>query len=97
MFGFGGYTAVEDKKYNTALLPRSKNLNRIMVNSGIKNKLTNIVSERAKEKLKKVFFQENDLPTLNVDDRKYLLSVFKTDIEKTSQLINRDLSHWYKY
>ncbi len=84
----------DKKKYNTASLPKSKNLNRLIVNTGIKQKLSGIFSDRAKEKLKGVFFQENEVPSLGKEDRKYLQRIFKSDIEKTSQLIGRDLSHW---
>lgn len=94
--GVEEFNSVDDKKYNTALLPRSKNLNKLMVNSGIKNRISNLVNERAKEKLKKMFFQEHYVPDLNSDDRQYLQELFHDDVEKTSKLIQRDLSHWLK-
>ncbi len=92
--GIEKFNDFDKKKYNRASLPKSKNLNSLMVNTGIKQKLAALFGERTKEKLKGVFFQENEVPELGKEDRKYLQRLFKSDIEQTSQIIGRDLSRW---
>lgn len=89
-------SSVEDKKHNAALMPKSKNFNRLMVNTGFKSKVSDILNEKAKDKLRRIFFQDKKIPKLSKEDRAYLQDIFRADIIKTSQLINRDLSHWLK-
>ncbi|HKK57920.1 MAG TPA: sulfotransferase [Salinivirga sp.] len=94
--GIDKFSDIENKKHNAALMPKSKNLNRLMVNTGFKSKVSNILGEKAKDKLRQIFFQDDKIPKLSRQDRSYLQGLFKEDIQKTSELINRDLSHWLK-
>jgi hypothetical protein len=89
-------SCIDKKKHNAALMPKSKNLNRMLVNSGVKNKMSSILNEKTKDRLRQLFFQNSNIPKLNKEDRKYLNSYFKDDIEKTSALIQMDLSDWLK-
>jgi hypothetical protein len=82
------------ERYNQAKVPRFKHINKWFTESGLKNKLLKVLPEQQKEKLKKHFFSEPDEKIITPDDKAFLQSVYRSDIEKTGRLINRDLSHW---
>lgn len=82
--------------YNQARIPRFKLLNKLMTESGVKNLLKKQLPGKVREKLKERFFSENEEFNVTKKDMEFLKSIYREDIEKTSRLINRDLSAWLK-
>ncbi len=84
------------KEHNKAMLPKSSAVTLMMKQRGLKNFVKDFFPKSLKKNLKKIFFTEKNLPKLSTDDRKYLVELYKTDIQNLSKLINRDLSNWLK-
>lgn len=84
----------ENKKYNSASVPKNPKLNRLMVKSGIKNFVGDLIGDEVKDKMKNVLFNEKDIPEISEDDINYLRELYKEDIMKTSEIIDKDLSFW---
>ncbi|NOZ47017.1 MAG: sulfotransferase [Chlorobi bacterium] len=80
--------------HNKAKVPKMKKLNKLVVNSGIKNLSKTILPEILFEKMKQKAFKENTDIKLDKNTKNRLLDVYKTDIENTAGLINVDLSKW---
>ena len=81
------------EKHNEALVPRNPKINNILARTGIKRVIINALPEKLKGNLKSLLFNTR-FPELSVDDKEFLKEIYKSDIEKTAGLINRDLSGW---
>lgn len=80
---------------NPAFTPKYIKLHKLFVDSGIKNLSKRFLSENGKQKLKKVLFQKGSVGAqINEEDKAFLLSIYKPDIEATSQVTGIDLSSW---
>ncbi|MCF8232541.1 MAG: sulfotransferase [Bacteroidales bacterium] len=82
--------------YNQARIPRFKLFNKLITESGVKNLLKKQLPGKVREKLKERFFSEDEEFNVTRKDEEFLKSIYREDIEKTSSLINRDLSMWLK-
>jgi len=82
------------KRYNVGRVPKLKKLNYFITKYGIKKPLFHLFPKRYKERIKGLFFKNNVRLQLKNEDGEFLLDFFKKDIEKLSDLIDRDLSNW---
>ncbi|MFM7016099.1 MAG: sulfotransferase domain-containing protein [Bacteroidota bacterium] len=83
-------------KQNEAKMPKSAGLIKFITQTGLKRKIFRALPQSIQEKIKPFFFKEGSIPKMSAEDKSWLISVFKEDIEKTQALINRDLSNWLK-
>ncbi len=84
------------KEHNKAMIPKSGAVALMMRQKGLKAFAKKIFPKSWKNIFSKIFFTNKNLPKLSVDDRKYLIELYKEDIQKLAQLINRDLTSWVK-
>ena len=82
--------------YNQAQIPRFKFFNKLITESGIKNLLKKLLPGKVQEKLKDQLFSEGEKLDISKEDIEFLKTIYREDIEKTSKLINRDLSAWLR-
>lgn len=80
--------------FNPASIPKFKYLNKLITDSGMKNLIQKILPAKNQEQLKNLFFFEKAYNKITQKDKHFLVNIYKHDIENTSMLINRDLSHW---
>ncbi len=82
-------------QHNKAETPRFKNLNKMVTNSGIKTLLKRYMPKTFVEKMKNSFFIDGSSDNLiSHEDYDFLKKIYQKDIQATSQLINKDLTHW---
>jgi len=86
------YYTILDKK-NAAETPKFPITNKLLTDIGIKKVILDAINNKTKEKLKSYLFSKKK-NQLSQTDKTFLLSFFKEDIQKTSKLIDIDLSHW---
>ncbi|ADE16361.1 sulfotransferase [Nitrosococcus halophilus Nc 4] len=84
------------KEHNKASLPRFKYINYILTQMGIINFLKKNLSHNIKNNLQKALYSNKKLPKLNQYEKEFLTDFYKKDIEKLSNLLNKDLSFWLK-
>ena len=83
-----------NKKINVAGIPKFPLINNIIKKSRI-NIITNkILPSNKKEKIKLMLTNNDNLPSLTLDDRKETKYYFKNDIKLLEKIIDKDLSKW---
>jgi len=82
------------KKYNPSFIPKNKFIGKLNTQKRVKDWLKSVLPKSVKSKFKKTFYTDKDLPKIKPEERKFLIEVFKEDVMKLSQLLNRDLSSW---
>lgn len=82
--------------HNKAKIPRMKNLNKLIVSSGLKNLGKTVLPNKIFQAIKQKSFKENDEIVFDSEMENKLLEIYKEDIRKTSTLIDNDLSLWLK-
>jgi len=81
-----------NKKYNVGGVPR--NWYKFLIHKNpIRKVARKFVPQNIKETFRKIGFRK---PEISFEDREYLKHIFREDILKLQNLINRDLSHWLK-
>lgn len=74
--------------------PRFKYLNYYLNRLGIIKALKPLFSKKFKRKVFSILFNKRDIPTISSEERRYLLSFYREDIQALSTLIEKDLSSW---
>ncbi|TLD42416.1 MAG: Sulfotransferase [Candidatus Jettenia ecosi] len=82
------------KKYNESKIPKNKYFNFIISKSGIKKSAIKLFPLEYREKIKSIFFTNEKKPKLSVEDKKFLLGIYREDIKNLSHVMNRDLHTW---
>ena len=82
------------KKYNPSFIPKNKLISRLNTQKRVKDWLKGVLPKSVKSKFKKTFYTDKDLPKMKPEERKFLIEIFREDVTKLSQLLNRDLSSW---
>lgn len=82
------------KKYNPSFIPKNKFIGKLNTQKRIKDWLKSVLPKPVKSKFKKTFYTDKDLPKIKAEERKFLAGIFREDVMKLSQLLNRDLSFW---
>lgn len=83
-----------DQRPNEAAVPRFKQLNYILFQSGLVNRIKQMVPESWKGAAKQAMFSNKDMPAIAVREREYLCGVYRDDVGSLGKLLDRDLSHW---
>ena len=85
----------DSKRYNEAKTPKYKEFNYIITKLGIKKSALQLIPRQYRERVKSSFFTKPH-ERLNLKDKKYLINIYKEDVDKLSDLLNKDLSIWLK-
>jgi len=100
LFRFLGVSEQTDidftKKYNPSFIPKNKIISKLNAQKRMKDWLKGVLPKSVKGKFKKTFYTDKDLPKIKPEERKFLQEVFRDDVMKLSQMLNRDLSEWLK-
>ena len=83
-------------KQNEAKMPKWPRLIKFITQTGLKRKLSRALPSRIQTNVKPFFFKEGKIPNMSEEDKQWLITLFKDDIQKTQVLINRDLSNWLR-
>jgi hypothetical protein len=83
-----------DQRPNEAAVPRFKQLNYLLFQSGLVNKVKQIVPESWKGAAKQAMFSNKDMPAMAEHERIYMRELYRKDVLQLGQMLNRDLSHW---
>lgn len=82
---------------NQAEIPRFMKLNKLLTDTGIKKAVGKTMGKNLKEMIKPILFSKDKKKVqFSSEDKHFLLPFFDENIKKTSQLINKDLSNWFK-
>jgi len=85
--------AAGDHIANEGRVPRAAGFNKLLVDTGLKSVVKALTPNRLQEKLKAIAYTAKR-PAPDARSLEMLRSLYQEDIEKTSTLIQRDLSHW---
>lgn len=69
-------------------------INRALFRTGKKWLLLRLVPKPVRRWLGRIYYAADRPPPLSVHDREWLCDLFRADIQQTSALIDRDLTHW---
>ncbi len=83
-----------DQRPNEAALPRFKQLNYLLFQSGLVNRVKQWVPDSWKGAAKQAMFSNKDLPRMAEKERDYMREIYRSDIARLGSLLQRDLSHW---
>ncbi|MGI9308854.1 MAG: sulfotransferase [Gammaproteobacteria bacterium] len=81
---------------NRSLVPRNAGLIKLVSRTGVKGRLASLLPAKGKKWLKELFF-ESDKAELLTEEYEFLHKFFVADVERTSTILQRDLSGWLKY
>jgi len=79
------------ERANQASMARMDQLNLWLTQSGLKKDIGKIIPGKLKEKLKKIYYTDVNLPSLTQEDRSYMQDLFEEDIKRTSRITGLDL------
>ncbi len=85
-----------DQRPNEAAVPRFKQLNYLLFQSGLVNRVKQWVPESWKGAAKQAMFSNEDMPVMAPAEKAYLRDVYRDDVAHLGQLLQRDLSAWVK-
>lgn len=80
--------------HNAARVPRYPRLMHRLTHAGVKRPLFYVLPRSLRPTIKELFFRRGRAPQLPPSDRDAVLLHFRHDIERLSDLLGRDLSHW---
>lgn len=83
-----------EKRHNTFENPKSALVAKLYTIKSFRKLIKFFLNQKLQEKTKHVFFSKNKKPGLSPDIRSELIRLYTNDINKTQDLINRDLSKW---
>jgi len=90
------YAIDMDRRYNEAGMPRFGKMNYWLTQIGVYGLVKKIFSPKLKERLKKLIYTRENIPTITAAEKEYLISYYKQDIGQLSTLIGKDLSAWLR-
>lgn len=82
--------------HNEAKIPRFPLLNKLLVESGLKNILKSTLKGKVLEKLKSSMFDSVKDEKINESDKQFLLNIYRNEIDELAAMTKTDLSHWKK-
>lgn len=82
------------EKSNAAGISRYPKVNQWLTANNLKKRMGQIIPKPFRDRIKKIYYTNVNLPTLNEADGQYLADYYADDIRTTAQLIDRDLEHW---
>lgn len=90
-----GFQIDTTQRYNEAGMPRFGQLNYWLTQIGVYGLVKKIFPDSAKNRIKALIYTKKDIPAIRPEERSQLEAVFKDDIQQLSQLIGRNLNHWF--
>ncbi len=84
-----------EKVSNASMSPKYEVLNNLIYSLGIKSFIGKYFPKNLKKSLQKLYYQKSDIK-ISPEEYNDLVSFFSQDIQKLSNLINKDLSAWLK-
>ncbi len=88
-----------NKKFNVSGKPKIKLLSKIIFSKNpVAKAIKSSIPKETREKMKQFIYKVNlnRKEKMKEETREYLKKVYREDIEKLSELIKKDLSHWLK-
>lgn len=82
------------QRYNEAGMPRFGKLNYWLTQIGVYGLVKRLFSAGLKEKLKSLIYTRKNIPTIQPEEKVWLVEYYKADVQNLSKLINKDLNHW---
>lgn len=82
------------QRYNEAGMPRFGKLNYWLTQIGVYGLVKRLFSAGLKEKLKSLIYTRKNIPTIQPEEKAWLVEYYKVDVQNLSKLINKDLNHW---
>ena len=83
-------------RHNEEILPKAPLLHRLSQASGLSDLANRFAPRSARPLLRRVLFHTGPNPCISAGDRALLVEHFRNDIERLSNLVEHDLSHWLK-
>ncbi|OQW92729.1 MAG: hypothetical protein BWK78_00785 [Thiotrichaceae bacterium IS1] len=84
----------DGKRYNERQWPRFIGINYWLHKLYIKDFVRKILPRHFIEYGKNIYYSDRLIPSMSRKEVHYLQSLFKEDVKRLSELLNRDLSHW---
>jgi hypothetical protein len=82
------------EKHNEAKIPKNPGLIKLITQTGIKRKIFRSLPMSWRSNVKNFFFRTGKVPTMSMEDRKWMTERYVEDIKKLEKIIKRDLSNW---
>ena len=83
------------QKMNKGLAPKNPGLHRLIMQSGLKEKVKKVLPSAVFNKVKAAQYK-TQVEGLTIDDRQFLNNIYKDEILELQEILNRDLKHWIK-
>jgi hypothetical protein len=91
-----GFSPNVRRRHNEGLLPKAPVLHRISQMTGLSDLASRFTPKSARPFLRRILFHTGPNPRISVEDRALLVEHFREDVERLSNLVERDLSHWLR-
>ena len=85
-----------DLTHNTFRKPKFTFIEKLYSNHSIRCIINKLISSKFKNYINQILFDKEDKPILSQDLRVRLKSIFKNDVNKLSDMLNKDFSKWIK-
>ena len=85
-----------DLTHNTFRKPKFTFIEKLYSNHSIRCIINKLISSKFKNYINQIVFDKEDKPILSQDLRVRLKSIFKNDVNKLSDMLNKDFSKWIK-
>jgi hypothetical protein len=90
------FTPDLSKRHNEPRVPRFILIGRLLNKRGVLDRLGTLVPPGLKPLLRKLAVRPRHMVAVTPSDREFLLSYYKDDIGKLAELLNRDLTAWFR-
>lgn len=87
------FTALDENGSNVSRSVRNAGLHQKIMHHPLKEKLMNTLPASWLEKVKSLYYK-SEKSVLQSEDRVWLQHLYREDVEKTTQLVDRDLNNW---
>ena len=84
-----------NKKHNTFIAPKNPVIQHLYKFKMVRNVAKRVFNNSFQHSIKNNFFSKEKKPVLDNGLKKDLIEIYRSDIDKTAEFINRDLRSWY--
>lgn len=85
-----------DLTHNTFRKPKFTFIKNLYSSQSIRRVMNKLIPSKFKNNINQIVFDKEDKPILSQDLRERLKSIFKNDVNKLSDMLNKDFSKWIK-
>jgi len=89
------FAAPKKEVSNKGVTPKNLGLHRIIMQSGLKEIVKNILPKKLFDKVKARQYK-TEAEVLSKENRHFLLNIYKNEILELQEILNRDLQNWIK-